>query len=593
MKIKLRDYQRETIESIKKNWDNNITRNLAVLSTGLGKTIIATKLHEKFQPDKPTMFIVDRIELAHQARESFIETNPSLKVGIEMNKNTLDGDEDVAICSIQSIGRKGSYRIKKIDPDRYHKIIVDEAHVSVSSMYDRVLNYLGVGDKNMTGDKLLLGLTATPNRSDGAPLSKVYDDIVVNYDLGYGVRNGWLTEIDWIRINTNIDISKVKGSKKAFDEKELSEAINVVYRNKLILDSYRSQANEESAICYCIDVEHAYTLADLFNKEGIPSGCIEANTDTQERRELVDQYKKGKIKVLFNYGTLTTGFDAPETSAIILGRPIKSELLYRQIVGRGLRPSRLCFVDAFATAEERKEIIEGSVKPCCKLIDLYDVAGDHDIVSLPTLFGLNKNISKGEQDRFFKEVVQPLEEVKHEHGVDISLIEDLEDLEYIVKKQKLDVKSVNIPAEIKEFTDRPWLPVGDDAYEIVYPDDKKTLLVERDQLDNWDVIEIDTKKDIAKRLNNFKSLSGAFKLADDYASQYYNTDWADKHFKMVEKGVTKPQFNLLRQRLKGGIKVSRAEVYPDTKVPVIFNRNTGNERLDRASASDLIKTVLK
>jgi hypothetical protein len=62
---------------------------------------------------------------------------------------------------------------------------------------------------------------------------------------------------------------------------------------------------------------------------------------------------------------------------------------------------------------------------------------------------------------------------------------------------------------------------------------------------------------------------------------------------MVEKGVTKPQFNLLRQRLKGGIKVSRAEVYPDTKVPVIFNRNTGNERLDRASASDLIKTVLK
>jgi ATP-dependent helicase IRC3 len=588
--FKLRDYQNDTISKIIESYEENKQRLLVVLATGMGKTVCATELHKKFKPKEKTIFLVDRIELAYQAQESFQRSNPTLRVGIEMGKHHASKKDDIVIACVHTVGRKGSYRIGKFEPDDFTTIIVDEAHMAVTDTYSRVLNYLGVGADNLLDNKLLVGLTATPNRTDGVGLGTAFDEIVVNYDLKYGIREGWLTDIDIVQIQTGIDLSDVHFTQNNITD--LSKAINVEQRNSLILKAYKEVGNNEQAIIYASNVEHAYAISDLFNATGIPSFCIEANTDSQERKESIRKYKSGEIKVLTNYGTLTVGFDAPETSLIILARPIKSELILRQIIGRGIRPSKYSFINVVKDSEQRKKMISLSPKKSCKVIDIYDILGDHDIVSIPSLFGLNDKLEiPKSQERFFQEVVQRLDELEREKQVDISKITNLDEIDMIVKHQRLNIESLKTPEEISQHTGRPWLPVGDDKFEIVYSQDKKTLIVQKNQLDKFEVLEYDSSTKLTKKLQEFFDLSSAVKLGDEYADEFFDTTWVDGREEWETKGVSSKQANLLLKLYKGGIRVDKWNHYEDTNTPVLYYRKTG-EKLDAGLASNLISQRL-
>lgn len=587
--MQLRDYQAETIQKVIDNYDRGIQRNLIVLGTGLGKTYISTQVHKKFKPKEKTLFLVDRKELAYQAKESFINSDPTLSVGIEMNTHTSKKSNDVVIASVHTIGRKGSKRINKFNPDDFTKIIVDEAHMSVSDIFIRCLNYLGVGPDNLDDGKLLLGLTATPNRTDGVPLGRVYDTIAAKYDLSYGIRNGWLTDIDVLSVKTDVDISKVKSTNIEYDLKELSRAINIEKRNELILKSYLELSKGNSAIVYCATVDHAYTLSELFEKHGIRSACIEADTDTVDRKDYIKKYKKGEIKVLFNYATLTTGFNAPETSTIILARPIKSDLLIRQIIGRGVRPSAFAFVDLAKTKEQRIRAIDKSVKSACKIIDIHDIVDDDKISSVASLFGFNSDLEiPNEQRKFFKSVVEPIEEVVREKGIDVKDITNIDDLHLLVKKKPVNVKAYKPTEEVEQHSNRPWLPTDDDQYEIVYAKEKHSLIVEKNQLDKYELYVVDNKSGLGKKLQEFNDLSGAIKLGDDYANEHFDTAFQDNRPEWASKGVAAGQKKFLIQLYKGGIRVDRYKRYEDTGEPVLYFRKTG-EKLDAGLADTLIK----
>lgn len=587
--MRARDYQDETIREIKENYNRGIQRILCVLGTGLGKTFIATQFHKQFKPNEKLLFLVDRKELAYQAKDAFIKSDPTLRVGIEMNTHKAKKSDDVVIASVHTIGRKGSYRIGKFKPEEFTKIIVDEAHMSVSDIFIRCLNYLGVGPDNLLKDKILIGLTATPNRTDGIPLGRVYDTIAVKYDLSYGIRNGWLTDLDVLQVQTKTDIRHVKSTKNEFDLEELTKAINTQYRNELILKSYMDLSMGKSAIVYCSSVDHAYALTELFNKHGIPSACIEAETKDDERKDFIRKYKNGDIKVLFNYATLTTGFNAPETSTIILARPIKSDLLIRQIIGRGVRPSAYAFIDLAKTKEQRLTLIENSIKPACKVVDIHDIVEESNIASIPSLFGFNPDLEiPKEQKRFFKEVVEEIEEVVRERNIDVKHIKNIEDLHLLVKRKPLDVKSLTPTEEVTEHTSRPWLPTTDGKYEIVYAKEKSSLLIEQNPLDKYELYIVDNKTNIGKRLQEFNDLSGAIKLGDEYADRHFDTTFEDLHDKLKGKGVTKPQSEFLIKLYKGGIRVDRFERYDDTGCPVLYYRKTG-QRIDSSMCSELIK----
>lgn len=551
-------------------------------------TTIATELHKLFKPEKKTLFLVDRIELAYQARDEFMENNPGVKVGIEMNEHRARKHDQVVIACVPTIGRKGSYRIGKFSPDDFGKIIVDEAHTSITDTFIRVLSYLGVGPKSKIKDKLLVGMTATPNRTDGLSLGYLYDDITVNYDISYGIRSGYLTDIELITVKTGTDISKIHFTDHRLDE--LADVIDNPIRNTLIVKTYKEQSDGECAIVYCANVQHAHDVAEMFRSAGISAHAIDATTDKNERKQLIAKYKKGEIKILCNYGVLTTGFNAPETTTIILARPIKSDLLLRQIIGRGLRPSQTSFINFIKKPEKRVKAIENSTKPSCKVISMFDNIGEHRIVSVPSLFGLNPELKLGKKHKkLYKDVVEPIEEVKREKKVDPKNILNFDDINSIVKNKKLQIKSLEIPQEVKQHTDKSWIEIADDEYEISYSKDKKSLIVSKNALDRYELLEYDHKLKLTKKLNDFYDLSGAIGAGDKYSNRHYDTTF-DKRAG-YDKGVTKAQKELICRILRGGVKVLK-EHYPDTGEPVLVYRKTG-ERLNRVTASNLLDRITK
>jgi superfamily II DNA or RNA helicase len=586
---KLRDYQQEAIDKVRETFERGISRQLIKVFTGGGKSLIAVGIHKSIMPGKRTLFLVDQIELGEQMVKHFRTNFPDLNVGLEMGDYDADDKVDILVASVQTLGHVKSNRFKKFAERGFDKIVADEAHKSTSPIWQRVLHAFGVGNENFVKGKLLVGMTATPNRTDAVGLSVNFDDISCNFDIRYGISNGWLTDIQALYVESGTNIDNVSKSGDDFNKKELSQTLNTPERNALILKSYKELVGGEQGIIYCASVDHAYALTDLFNNAGYPSACIEGMTDKSDRRDWIDDYRSGKIVNLFNYGTLTTGFDAPETKFLMLARPIRSPLLFEQIVGRGLRPNAESMVDSWENADERIAAIGLSSKSECKVIDICDTVTKHRLASVASLFGLSPK-ARTAKKRFFKDVVMAVEEVKHEHGIEVENIVDIDNINVYVKKRKMKIGSLDRPDEIKSHSNNGWLMVGSNAYEVVYPDDKKSLLVEKNELDQWELYEYDQIQKNVKKLQTFNNLSGAVKIADEYASRTYtktkvfnhNAGWSGA-------GVTSKQYSFIMRLTKGrNIKVDAYNYYPDTNVAHMFY---GGELLDRGKAALLINRI--
>lgn len=592
MSVSLRDYQQDVVESIYKTEKRGIARQLVVMSTGLGKSYTLTKvILDQVNNNRRTLVLVDQEELVWQWKNYIHSMDSSIHVGIEKAEYKAKMTDQVVIATVQTLGRKGVKRIKRFKPDHFSYVVGDEAHKSISKTWFRVLNYFGFGKENFTEGNLLTGCTATPYRNSGESLGMLYDDIVANYDLRFAMKEGWLTDVMLYDVKTNTDLSKFK------NQGEFDGAVNNDARNLQALKAYKEISNGEQALIYTASVDHAYQLVDLFNKNGVPSEVIEANTDKTERKNYLEDYKKKGIKCLMNFGTLTTGTDLPETSTLMLLRPIQSKLLLTQILGRGLRPSSTAMVDVWGSARDRLDAIALSAKPYCKIIDLHDKVGKHDFAHVPSLFGLHNKLKTKEPRQFFKEVVEPLDQAKLEHGIDTSTILDPDEIKLIVKNRSIEIKSLKTPKHIEQFTNREWVQIQN-GYEIVYAKDNRALIIEQDiskselvDKEEWNLLEFDTKTKVTKKLQTFNSVSGAFKIADEYAdANRWNKTFVEKK-QWQGNGVTQGQMNLFEKffTYRSGHAKFRLldERYDDTNMRKVYWKPTG-EVLDRGMASKII-----
>jgi superfamily II DNA or RNA helicase len=575
--MNLRDYQEQAIESALDSYDRGVRSGIICFATGMGKSLAATNLAKDFRQRHggKTLFLIDRIELAEQTRRAFLATDPNLRIGIEMNVEEADKYDDITICSIQTIGRKGSKRIAKFASPEYKLILADEVHMSVAPIWLRALHFLGVHPENFADNKMLVGLTATPYRTDGKSLGYLYDDIFAQYDIRYGIKNGWLTDIEWIRVKTATDISKVKVTGGEFAQAELTRTVDNPLRNSQIVKAYLDESPGESAIVFCAGVQHAYTMAEMFKQAGVEAECIEGGTDKEVRRDWITDFRSGKLKVLTNHAVLTTGFDAPETSTIILARPIRSTLTYTQIVGRGLRPSASAFVDFFEDPEARREGISHSDKPACKLIDFEDNVGNHNVCRPPMLFGLNPNAKTNKKKTtLFKDVVEVLDEVKKKSATDVSKLIDLDDIKIMVERKRVKFTSYNVDDIIKDMSKFMWLPIGEESYELLLSEDNVAISIEKDMLDRYNLIETQLKTGVSVRKQTFSSLQGAVKVADEYiVREKFNTTFLNNNAPWLSRGVSFKQASLMKQLFKGGCRFGPGR-YPDTgQLHVHINNN--------------------
>lgn len=333
----LRPYQKECLDTIA---ELPYGRYLIQMATGLGKTVTFTSI-----PCCGKMLIMShRREIIEQTAKYF-----DCKVSIEMAKHHADHKSDVIIASVQTLQN----RLKEYKPDEFDIIIVDEAHHAAAASYRKILNHF-------TQTKFILGFTATPNRTDNVRLTDAFDKIVFSRDIKWAIENKYLCDIKATVANIGYDLSQVRTYCGDFSESDLCTALKGT--EKVIADVYDNYAKGQTLI-FATSVEHCIAISNCIDGAAYVTG----KTPADERTQIVNDFKTGKIKCLVNCGVFTEGTDLPCIETIIMARPTQSESLYTQMIGRGLR------------------LYEG--KEYLNVIDCVGVTGRHSLCTTPSLLG--------------------------------------------------------------------------------------------------------------------------------------------------------------------------------------------------------------
>ncbi len=371
---------------------------IAVLATGLGKTVILSKVAANWIRGN-ILCLAHRIELLDQMADT-LAGDLGYRPTIEQGERGMDADSmfaagHVVVGSIQSmITRK---RMKKFARNPFGLIIIDECHRATTASYAHLIDCY----REMDPELKVLGVTATPNRTDGTALGLVFEDVAYEMGIVQGIDAGWLVDIrQKFAVVEQLDLSKIPLTTNEFGEKDfkaadlealLSQEGPLHAMSRPVLDS---TINGEQAIIFAASVNHAHLWAAVLNH--YRPGCAAAIDGTMIRgpgslrTEIVNRYKSGELQFLLNFNIATEGFDAPRTQLVIMGRPTKSILVYTQMLGRCTRPLP-GIVDGLPTVEERQDAIAASAKPYATVLDFVGNTR-HQVVTATDVLGGNFDV---------------------------------------------------------------------------------------------------------------------------------------------------------------------------------------------------------
>ena len=206
---------------------------------------------------------------------------------------------------------------------------MDEAHHASAETYQKVLAYFK--------PRFTLGLTATPERSDGTDILEIFKNTAHRLDIQTAVEIGELVPVRCIRIHTNIDLTKVCFNSIQYNIKDLESKIFVPERNRLIVDTWMDYVRDKRTVIFCASRRHAELIADDLQQRGIAAMAVDGSMKLAERNEATARFAQGKLKVLCACDLLNEGWDCPETEVLFMARPTMSKVLYTQQLGRGMR----------------------------------------------------------------------------------------------------------------------------------------------------------------------------------------------------------------------------------------------------------------
>jgi len=381
-----------SVPSVLLQQDHQTTRScLLVAATGLGKTVMMGGLARHW-PRGRIMMIAHRFELNQQALKSF-EHICDEEVGLEqaaMRADRFGARHRIVVASVQSLNSrsKGFYRFEKFDPKDFGLILIDEAHRAAAETYRRVVDYFLKNNPDLR----VVGVTATPDRLDGIGMGCVFQQVVGNYDILWGIQNGYLVEPvqHFVRID-GLDFSQMATRGGDLVDAELAVAVEAEEVLHAMAQPIVQVAKGEQAIVFTASVHQAHRLAELirdyhFREFGSvlsdTAMAIDGSLSPQDprRKQIVSDFKAGRIQYLVNCGVATEGFDAPRVRLIAIGRPTKSRALYTQMVGRGTRPLPGTIDDEGMDAASRIAAIKASAKPDCHVLDFIGQAGRHQLI---------------------------------------------------------------------------------------------------------------------------------------------------------------------------------------------------------------------
>lgn len=321
MAIELRPYQIQGMRDIFAAWRNGERNVLFQMHTGTGKTTLFSEIVKRgAAKGRRILLVVHRIELVEQIvdRLRLFDIDP----GVILAGMKPESEKLVQVASIQTLNRR---RFPPAD-----LVIIDEAHHATAT------SYLKLWD--IYPEAHFLGVTATPVRFNGDGFQDLFDVLICSESLKYFVDNKFLVPIRHFVCSTP-DLSGVEKLYGDYNKKQLKSA---VMKQKIMADlveSYQKYAPGKKMILFAVDIDHSISIMQRFIDVGIPSAHIDAETPRDLRREVLNRFKSGEIRVLCNVNIVSEGFDVPDCEVVQLARPTRSLALYIQQVGRCMRPA--------------------------------------------------------------------------------------------------------------------------------------------------------------------------------------------------------------------------------------------------------------
>ncbi|MFD0782533.1 DUF3427 domain-containing protein [Micromonospora azadirachtae] len=306
-------------------------RNLVVMATGTGKTVVAALDYRRLVRNKTVdslLFIAHQEQILRQSRSTFRHVMGDGSFG----ETLVAGDKPTqwrhVFASIQSLHRR------EVDPEHFDMVIVDEFHHAEAPTYARLLERLR--------PRVLLGLTATPDRPDGGDVRRWFDGrAAVELHLREALDRQLLAPFHYFGLHDDVDLSQVTWKRgQGYDRSELeglytgnqARARVVLRAAQKLVDVRRMRA-----LGFCVSIGHAEFMAEWFTRHGVPSAAVTSEVNRPEQHNLIRDFKAGKLRALFTVDLFNEGVDLPMVDTIFLLRPTESATIFLQQLGRGLR----------------------------------------------------------------------------------------------------------------------------------------------------------------------------------------------------------------------------------------------------------------
>ncbi len=317
---------------------HNQHKNLVVAATGTGKTLLAAFDYKRLRASNGgkfnLLFVAHREQILRQSRDAFAAVLKDSDFGELLVGGNKPASWNHVFASVQSLSKKG---ITDLPPDHFDMVVIDEFHHSDAPTYRRIIEHFQ--------PKELLGLTATPERSDGKRVQDEFFEgrIAAELRLWEALDLQLLTPFNYFGIGDDTDYSVLNWSRGGYDQSELSKLLTGNdARDRLVLREIQrkiSNIAEMRALVFCVSVEHARHICALLQKAGINSDLVVGDTKEPDRQAIISKLKSGVIQAVVTVDVFNEGVDIPAVDTLIMLRPTESPVVFLQQLGRGLRLS--------------------------------------------------------------------------------------------------------------------------------------------------------------------------------------------------------------------------------------------------------------
>jgi DNA repair protein RadD len=324
----LRPYQEAVVDDVRASLAAERCRVLVAMATGAGKTVVAAHLiDEAVQRGEGVLFVAHRRELIIQASNKLSDVGVTdhgiIKAGYPTRLSA-----PVQVASVQTLHAR-AFRTRKIGLPRFGLVVIDEAHHARARTYQQIVDAFP--------RSVIIGLTATPCRGDGLGLGNMFQELIEGPEVSELIAAGHL-------VGTRVfapfrpDLSGVHTRQGDYVVSELATAMNQLALVGDIVENWFKHGGGRRTVCFAVDVAHSLAIRNEFQKAGVAAEHIDGKTPQDERDAILARLSAGELRAVSNCMVLTEGWDQPPVSCIVLARPTKRIGLYRQMVGRVLRP---------------------------------------------------------------------------------------------------------------------------------------------------------------------------------------------------------------------------------------------------------------